>query len=187
VRLFLVVFLFAALAAACAKTHAKTEPELPSLDAPPPPPRVIVPVEAGAPPARPEPEAATRPPARRPAQRTETAKADVPPVKADAAKGTTDAAKPPAQPDAAKAGMLETGLPGSQAEVERTVRNQLEQATRDLQRVDRNGLNTDGKAQFDSVKRLIDEGEQALKDRNLVYASKISDKAATLAALLVRR
>jgi hypothetical protein len=167
------------------------------LDVPAPPPRVIVPAQTDVPTIGPTSEVTSRPLVRRPPARVDAGKTDVPPARTDPAKTdpskttrpdpAADAPKPPVQPDAAKSGVLETVLPGSQADVERTVRRQINQANSDLKNVKRETLNADGKAQFDAAKRFIEQAEQAIKDRNLVYAAKLSDKAATLAALLVGR
>lgn len=190
-RLVCILFLVGA-ASACARAHAKTVPQPPALEVPAPPPRVIVPAETEGPPVGSTSDATAQPPARRPPQRADAGKADVPPARTDPAKAirpdqTTEPPKPPVQPDPAKAGVLETVLPGNQAEVGRTVRTQLNQANNDLKNLKRETLNADGKAQFDAAKRFIEQAEQAIKDRNLVYAAKLSDKAATLAARLAGR
>jgi hypothetical protein len=75
----------------------------------------------------------------------------------------------------------------SPADVERRVRQQVEQAKSDLDRVDYAKLNADGKSQYDTAKRFMEQADQALKEKNLVFAAKLAEKAAGLAAVLVGR
>jgi hypothetical protein len=46
-------------------------------------------------------------------------------------------------------------------------------------------LSVDRRAQYDQSKRFSEQAEQALKDRNLIFAATLADKAATLAAELL--
>jgi len=73
------------------------------------------------------------------------------------------------------------------AATERAVRDVLTRANRDLSRVDYGKLSTDGRAQYEQSKRFSQQAEQALKERNLVFAATLADKAATLAAELLGR
>jgi len=45
----------------------------------------------------------------------------------------------------------------------------------------------DLKAQYDTAKRFITLGEQALREQNVVFAATLADKAAAIATLLLRR
>ena len=67
------------------------------------------------------------------------------------------------------------------------MRDQLALATGALRRVDYLGLNADARSQYDTAKRFIEQAEQALKEKNLVFAAKVAEKAAGLAASLVGR
>lgn len=176
-------------AAGCAKARANIKPEPLSLEVPAPPPRVIVPPDLDPEPAQPpvsEPEPQQEKPARRPSQprpdgkagpaRTEK-KVEVPPPP------VAEAVHPVPPPTAT----LHQALPGAPTEVERQVRDQLAQATGDLRRVDYLALNADAKSQYDTAKRFIEQAEQALKEKNLVFAAKVAEKAAGLAASLVGR
>ena len=71
--------------------------------------------------------------------------------------------------------------------MERKVRALLANAARDLSRVDYRSLSVDAKAQYDIAKRFSEQAEEALKVKNVVFAGQLADKAATLAALLIRR
>jgi hypothetical protein len=82
---------------------------------------------------------------------------------------------------------LQQALPTTPTEAERQVRDQLAQAARDLGRVDYGRLNADGKSQYDTAKRFIEQAEQAIKDKNLVMAATLATKAAGLASGLVGR
>jgi hypothetical protein len=52
--------------------------------------------------------------------------------------------------------------------------------------VNAGSLNADGRAQYDAARRFIQQAEEALKQRNVVFAGKLADKAATMASVLVR-
>jgi hypothetical protein len=58
--------------------------------------------------------------------------------------------------------------------------------SRDLSRVNAATLNSDGRTEFDAARRFVQQSEDALKARNLVYAGKLADKASAMAAVLVR-
>lgn len=177
-RLASLVLLTASLGACAAKAQVRTEPELPVLDPPPPPPRVVaeykpepepIPV---VPPV--EPAAPVKPPARpsRPEQRPEPPPA--PPEPAE------NAARPGAP------SLTLTPLPGSESQTAAAIRDLLGRAARDLARVNAGSLNADGRAQYDTARRFIQQAEEALKQRNVVFAGKLADKAATMASVLVR-
>ena len=59
-------------------------------------------------------------------------------------------------------------------------------AARDLSRVNASALNNDGRSQFETARRFLQQAEEALKARNIVFAGSLADKAATMAAILVR-
>jgi hypothetical protein len=62
----------------------------------------------------------------------------------------------------------------------------LTRAARDLSRVNAATLSADGRAQFETARRFLQQAEEALKGHNLVYAGTLADKAATLAAVFAR-
>jgi hypothetical protein len=186
VRFFLVSLVAVTMVIAvsgCARPQARTQPEMPPLDVPAAPARTIAPPppEELPPPATQEQEAPARKPIRtRPPQ--------MPPAKVEPPQpppGATPTQTTQAAPSAA--GTLQTTPPANQAEVIKSVRDLLTRAQRDLGRVNYTGLNTDGKAQYDTAKRFIDQAEQALKEQNLVFALTLADKAATLGRSLIGR
>lgn len=180
----LVIGSLASSAAGCAsKAGAATVPDGPPLAMPAPPPRVITPVEIVAevpPPTTPDPAPA--------APRPTTAKPPAPRPDPPAV-----AAQPPAQPATTPTPPVPEprevrAVPTAAAAAEeRKVRDVMARATRDLNRVDYQKLSVEGKSQYDQSKRFSEQADQAIKDRNYVYAMTLADKAATLAAELAGR
>jgi type IV secretory pathway VirB10-like protein len=173
-------------AVGCAKAQASA-PAGPPLDVPAPPERVLAPVEAPVTASAPEPETpppapvATTPrtPPRPPARPAQPERPETPP----AASATPPAAPPAAEPPRE----LRPNTPSGDAAAERDARDKLARAARDLSRVDYGKLNADAKSQYDQSKRFTEQAQQALKDRNFVFASTLADKAAALAAGLAPR
>ena len=173
------VLLTASLVACAARAQVRTEAEIPRLDPPPPPPRVVavyapelepIPLAPAVEPATP-----VRPPARpsRPEQKVEPATTPADPVES--------VARPATGPS-----LTLTPTPGSESQTLTAIRDLLGRATRDLSRVNSASLNNDGRAQYDTARRFIQQAEDALRARNIVFAGKLADKAATMAAVLVR-
>jgi len=175
------VLTFVAAASACAKTKPVTVADGPPLSMPAPPNRVFAPPEEPIPVQTPPPEIADaeppkpapRPPARRPtpAPPAEAARPEPEPAPAVAA---------PPEP----ARELRAAPSAADAAAERQVRDLLGRAARDLKRVDYGRLSNEGRSQYDQAKRFAEQAEQALKERNLVFASTLADKAAMLASQL---
>ena len=167
-------------ASGCAKAQAAGVPNGPPLQVPQPPPRVLVPVEeiivaAPAPvPEVPPPATATRTP---PRPATEPRPQPAPPA----------AAQAPPPPPAAEPRELRAAPSPTNATTERTVRDTLGRATRDINRVDYVKLSADGRAQYEQSKRFSQQAEQALKERNVLFAATLADKAAQIAAELLGR
>ncbi len=169
-----------ALMAGCAAKAAPLGPTgLPALNVPEPPTRVVVPPsEKPTLPAVEEPPtvaAETRPLRPRdtsPPPRTVTPPPTDPPVV------DPPVVAPPPAP------VLSTSA--NTTELERRVRDKLAQATADLGQINRLNLGPDARGQYDSAQGFIRQAEEALKVKNLVYASQLADKAATMAALLRR-
>ena len=169
--------LLAAGGAGCAKARAAAiVPDGPPLQVPDPPSRVIIPVEdLVSTPVVPDPEPAPVAVApRTPPRPVSEAKPQPPPPPVVAVPPPT-----PAEPRD-----LRPALPAN-LEGERTVREMLARAARDIARVEYTRLSADGRAQYDQSKRFSAQAEQALKDRNLIFAVTLADKAATLAAELL--
>jgi hypothetical protein len=174
----------AAFASACATPRAQVAVEPPPpLEVPAPPPRIILPpdptptevVEQQPPPVTPARPRPPRPPAPRPDPKAEPPKPADPADPARAGNGQdTPAALAPTlemQPGAGDA----------------RVRQQLDKAQEDLQRVDYAALSNDLKLQYDTAKRFVTLGLQALREQNLLFAATLADKASAIATLLARR
>ena len=190
-RTLVILSLAATLAGGCAKAQARFEPELPALEIPPPPARVIAPLESeplptpavavgdGTPaPRRPRP---TRP------QRTESRPGDPARLEPTRTAETPVEATRPTEPSVDKPPQLLTVKPGGDGALERTIRETLGRASSDLGRVDYGVLGNEAKGQYDTAKRFIEQGHDALKAKNYVFAENLADKAAVLAAVLLGR
>jgi len=171
------------IGAGCAKARAASVPDGPPLQMPEPPPRVLAPVEeplvatTPAPP-EPEPPVAAAPPRVTPPRPAE-------PAKPQPASAPPAAAAPPSRaPVETRA--LRPASPATAA-TERSVRDMLARAAQDLGRVNYARLSVDGRAQYEQSKRFSTQAEDALRERNLVFAATLADKAATLAAELLSR
>jgi hypothetical protein len=177
-RRAVIALLTASLGACAAKAQVRTEVDLPLLDPPPPPPRVVAAYEpepaavVEAPPA--EPTSPARPAVRQPRQEPRPETATVTP-------GSGDVTRPSPPPS-----LTLTLTPGSEAQTVAAIRDLLVRATRDLSRVNASALSGDGRAQFETARRFIQQAEEALKSKNIVFAGKLADKAATMAAVLGR-
>jgi hypothetical protein len=182
--LILVVSSLALLAGGCAKVQANTEPAMPVLEPPPPPPRTVEtyvdePVETTAPsPA----ETALNSPPPRPAVR--------PQVPVPAAVTPPKPVEPPRiepeRPTTPPPALTLKPAAGGESATETSIRGLIANASRDLGRTNYTSLNADGRAQYDTAKRFMQQAEEALRGGNLVFAGKLADKAATMAAVLVR-
>jgi outer membrane biosynthesis protein TonB len=184
--------LCAAALAACAPKTVRLDPQGPALDAPIPPAHVVVPAEE--PPAAPASSPAAAgvkpvPRTNRTPQRTPPAKTDKPAKAADKTDKPDPAPPAPAKPaeDTTQPAAATLQTTANVDEEERKIRAVLSRATTDLGQVDPRTLTADRKSQYDTAKRFAEQAEDALKDKNVVFARQLADKAATLAALLVKR
>ena len=173
------VVVVALCGSACAKVRATADPPLPVLLPPPPPPRVVerynddpVPTIEPSPVETALATPPTRPPARPPASRPEPAKPE--PVRIEPER------------TAPSAGLTLKPAPGTESKTQASIRELLDRAMRDLQRVNYAALDADGRAQFDTARRFMQQAEDAMKGSNLAFAGKLADKAATMASILVR-
>lgn len=178
------LLLVSAGVAACAHGQAKTLAEMPPLDMPAPPPRLVEVVEPPEQPvaAAPEVPSTTTNPPPPPAERRGTPRSPEPPR---AEPVPTDAAKPNEEPPKAPpTTTLQTTPTGREGEVERRIRILIAQAVNHLNRVNYQALNPNARNQYDTAKRFAVQAEEALQSRNLVFASNLADKAAALAGQL---
>jgi len=139
---------------------------------------VEIQTEAAAPPAPPPAPGVVRPPSRPPAPRAEKPP-DKPVEKPD------PAAAPSRTPPLVPPPPLQTTA--NVPEFEKTIRARMAQASRDLDRTDYRALTAERRSQYDTAKRFLQQADDALKVKNLVFAEQLADKAATLAAALAQK
>jgi len=182
--------------AACTHAHANTTPEAPALEMPPPPPHDVEPIETEplSSTTTAEPDETTRRPSVRP-RPTSPPGPSSPPARTDTK--PAEPAKPDTVPEPPKPEVkpeeprptppLQTAPATTDGETERAIRGSIQRATGDLNRVDYRALNADGRTQYDQAKRLMRQAEDAVREKNLVFARSLADKAETIAAQLAKR
>jgi hypothetical protein len=175
-------------ATGCFGAQAKTVPEVPPLDMPAPPPRNVQVSEPDMPPplSLPGEPARSTPSRALPAQRTETPK-PAEPAKGEAAlpELPKSAEETPKQPPILTT--LQTTPVQQEGEVERRIRSLLTQASTRLNRINYQALNADARTQYDTAKRFVVQAEEALRAKNLVFATNLAEKAAELSTQLISR
>ncbi|MGE0043069.1 MAG: hypothetical protein AB7H88_17670 [Vicinamibacterales bacterium] len=179
--LLLTVLVAAAAGTGCATASARTEVAMPELAPPPPPPRVVAdyePPPAAKPAAEPAAEPAEPPAPPASGGRREATPAPRPSTPAPEAPEPPRPSQPPS--------LTLTPAPGTEAQTGASIRALVAQAGRDLARVNYAALDADRRTQYDTARRFVQQAEAALKAGNLVFAGKLADKAATMAAVLVR-
>lgn len=170
------------LVVGCAKPRAQVELPLPELMPPPPPPRVVAiydPEIEPPPPTEPEPVEEAQPPRPRPVRPRTTPEAENG-GKQEPARTEPDRQRAP------QSSLTLKPVPGSETKTEASIRALLGTTSRNLARVNVGGLDNDGRTQYDTARGFLQQAEDALKTGNLVFAGKLADKAATMAAVLVR-
>ena len=170
-----IVVLSLGLTACAAKAEVQTTPTAPALEPPTPPVRLVVPIAEK--PTLPEVDTAVSQP---PAAATPTRPRDPRPATPAPAVPTPPAVQVETPPPAVLSTLANT------TDFERRIRAQLLKASGDLKRVDPRTLGADARAQYDAAQGFIRQCEEALNVRNLMFASQLADKAATMAALLRR-
>jgi hypothetical protein len=150
---------------------------------PAPPNRVFAPPEEPVPVQAPPPEVADAEPPKPAPPRAVRKPAPSPPAEAQREpEPPPPVAAAPAQPEPGRE--LRTTSSSADANAERQVRDLLLKATRALGRIDYRKLSNEGRSQYDQAKRFAEQAEQAIKERNFVFASTLAEKAATLASQL---
>ena len=189
----MIVAIAAMIASGCTRAQAaRTTPDGPPLDMPAPPPRDIETVNTETPPPPPPP---APPPPQEPPRTTTPARPRPTPTTREPARTEPPKVEPaPVQPAPAPtneepkpASTLQTKPAGEEGDVEKAIRTTLKNATTDLNRVNYRTLNPDARTQYDSAKGFIRQAEDALRQKNLVFAKTVADKAAGIAAQLAGR
>jgi hypothetical protein len=185
------LFCLAGAQSACVRAQAKVTPDQP-LEVPAPPPREVDVADSEPPPLVPlvaEPARNTPPRSRREPARTEPARPD--PTKPDQPL-PIEAPKPPeeikpAPAPAPPATTLQTAPATAETEQERGIRVTMSRANADLNRIDYRALNKEARTQYDQAKRFVQQADAALREKNLMFAKSVADKAAVIAAQLAGR
>jgi hypothetical protein len=157
--------------AGCFAVHAQV-PAAVSLNPPDPPSRVVMP---------PPPEAVVEEPPPQPATPPVT-----PPAGSVSRPPTTpvrppDRTAPPApEPPPVLQPTANTG------ELEKKIQKQMDDANRDLGKVDRSALSPSGRDQYDMARQTLRQAHEAVAIKNYAFADIMSDKAARLASLLAK-
>jgi len=160
-----------AVASGCATARAGSAPG-PALEVPPAPPRLLVLSEEPPPPAEgptPLSPVVATPPSPPPVVRAPSP--DPKPLPTAVAPGA------PVDPRT-------FGRPGDAARG-KAINDRIGVASRTLARVDVARLSAADRAEYEQARRFIQQAEQAVRERNLVFAVTLADKAASLAADLV--
>jgi len=171
------------LVSSCASAQAKGAAAGPPLDVPAPPSRVVEPIVAEVPQPLPLPEDPRPAPVRpvRPAAAAPSAARPETP-RTDAAAAEPPKAEEPPKPPPTTPTTLQTTTAAAEGEVERGIRATLTRATADLGRINYRALNAEAKAQYDTARRFIQQADEAIRQKNLVLAKNLADKAAGIAA-----
>jgi hypothetical protein len=149
---------------------------------PVPPPRVFAPVEEEEPlaagPVVPETPATEAPsvPQRRPPRRAANPPEEKP-----------EPAPQPPQPAPEPQRELRAATAPADAEADRKIRALLTTASRNLMNVDYQKLSLAGREQYQQAKDFGEQANEALTQRNYVFAETLADKAAKLASELLGR
>jgi hypothetical protein len=184
VKLFVVIPALA-LAAACASASAKSKPaDMPALNVPPPPPRII----ESAPEPLPEPvnDLPANPPASNTA-RTSRPQASKPPASETRAPDPKPVEPPPTTdpgpvlPPAPPSAQLRTPQTADTSNAEKGVRGTIDRARQMLSTVDYRPLNRERKKAYDDALQYMKQAEEALGKSNFVFAQAVANKAETLA------
>jgi hypothetical protein len=87
----------------------------------------------------------------------------------------------------AKPATLQTTPPEKEQALADEIRAKLDRANKDLARVDYGRLSPEAQQQYDQAKSFATRTEEALRDKKLVFARELADRAAIIAAQLAGR
>lgn len=178
------------LSAGCTKKPVAVALPPPPLEVPVVPPRLVGPVmveEPEIPPIEtPEPTPPRPRPRPAPVRNDPVTKVEPPPdPNAKPAETNGQAGSSGAQTEPSP--LLRTPDTANDTEVVRKVRETLARAGENLGKVNYNSLNPGAKAQHDTARRFIQQAEEAVKGKNLVFAGYLANKAEILSASLLNR
>ena len=180
-----------ALSSACLTTRAQTPADLPALDVPKPPDRVVAQVPPPEPPpptiepvedipanTKPNSPTKTNKPAPKPNQE---------PAKPDPKTETPPATDPAATPAPPVTPQLKLPESGDAGVLSRQIRDMIERTRRVLGQTSRAKLNSLRQKAFDDATLFNKQAEDALNANNLVFAKELAEKAERLSKDLTNR
>ena len=174
----------AAFAGGCGKKHVQTVAEGPPLAMPAPPSRVFAPIEDE------EPLVSTAVPDASPAKPpvvNTTAKPAARPRSAEADRGEQAPPAPTVAPTPEPQRELRAASAPADAESEKKIGELIRRAQQTLNNVYYQGLSSQKREQYEFVKAFLKDAEQAMKERNFIYAETQASKADKLATDLIGR
>lgn len=175
-------------ASGCASMTAKTRSDPAPLAIPEPPPRLIGPLPEVVEIAPPEPERRDPvPPAPRVTRPPRDSQAARPDPKPDPAKPAEKVPVLEGPVPSAPRAELRTPETADEEEAARPVREMLDRASKTLARVDYRTLGREGREQYDTATRFMEQAKEALSARNPIAAKYLAEKADTLAKGLTSR
>ena len=182
------VLVGALAAGGCSRLSARTAPEPPPpLNVPAPPPRVVEAIGTDSPSPGTLVDAPTSaaPSSRRPPPRVEVPKAE--PKPAEPPPPPVTEVPPPPEP-AKPATTLQTTPPEREAALEQEIRTKIDVAVKTLSGIDYNKkLSGSERQQYDQAKSFLARAEQAIREKNLVFARQLAENAEKMAAQLAGR
>jgi hypothetical protein len=140
-------------------------------------------------PPRREPSTAAPPtrPTRQQRENGTSAKAEPKPESAKPEPAPVEPAPAPALPASPPRGELRTLETVDEEAAARAVRDTLDSAAKLLAKVDYRSLRREGRQQYDTAKRFIEQADEALSTRNHIAAQYLAGKAETIAKGLTGR
>jgi outer membrane biosynthesis protein TonB len=183
-RLLLLMMLGASVAG-CTASRGQVFEDQPTLVVPPVPPRAIDPPQTAELPAvEPMPDTPIPPPptTTKPSGRSSNRTEPKPEPKPETPPETTSS--PPNPPPVPA---LRTPATPSGPDATRQIRESLDRATGMLNKVDYQKLTSDGRANYNTAKGLIDQGNEALNKGDLASAVTFANRAESIAKLLASR
>jgi hypothetical protein len=174
------LLMLAAGAGACASKRAHVVDDAPTLIVPPVPPRTIEPRPSEPPPLEPVldlPSVPTVPAKPKPAPKNDAKPEPKPETPPESTTTTAPVNPAPVAP-------LRTATTPSGPEAAKHIQLSLSNTDSILSRVDYQKLSTDRRATYDSAKRFMQQGDEALKKEDLSNAQRYAERAESIAKQL---
>ena len=174
-------------AGGCSRLSARTAPAPPPpLDVPAPPPRIVeaLGTDSPSPGTLVDAPESSAPSTRRPPPRVEAPKPE--PKPAEPPPTPVTEVPPPVEP-AKPVTTLQTTPPEREAALEQQIRSKVELAGKTLNSIDYKKLPRSEQQQYDQAKNFLARAEEAILEKNLVFARQLAENAEKMAAQLAGR